>query len=169
MAITVKKIKLWRREVDNRPGMLAATLAPLAEAGASLQVVMGYHIGDMAAIEVFPVTGSKATAAAPRGGLAPSGPPALLVNGDDRPALGYELARGIADAGINIHFLVAQVVGGRYSAVIGFGSDDDATRAAGIIKTVSGRARGSRGTPSRSARGSRRAGTRRPPRKRGRR
>ncbi len=162
MAISVKKINLWRREVEDRPGMLAATLEPLAKAGTNLQVVMGYHIGDMAAIEVFPVTGKKATAAAEQGGLAASGPPALLVNGDDRPALGHALARGIADAGINIHFLVAQVIGGRYSAVFGFGSDEDAERAASIIKKeggrkLSGRARGSRGRGSRRGPAARRA------------
>jgi hypothetical protein len=148
MAISVKNITLWRREVENRPGMLAQTLQPLAEAGTNLQVVMGYHMGTQAAIEVFPVTGKKAEAAARQAGLAQSGPPALLVNGDNRPGLGYALARGIADAGINIHFLIAQVIGGRYSAVFGFGSDQDAQRAAGIIKKEGGR-RPSRATKRR--------------------
>ena len=41
MAVTVKKAVLWRTQIENRPGMLASTLAPLAEAGADLQVVMG--------------------------------------------------------------------------------------------------------------------------------
>ncbi len=49
MAITVKKIVLWRKEVDNRPGTLAQTLAPLASAGASLQLVMGFSTSDDAA------------------------------------------------------------------------------------------------------------------------
>jgi len=75
------------------------------------------------------------------GGLAESGPPALLVQGDNRSGLGATLARAIADAGINIHFLVAQVLGNRYSAVIGFGSDDDATRAMSIIKKAGAAAR----------------------------
>ena len=43
MAVTLKKAILWRREVDNRPGMLADTLQPLSEAGADLQVVMAYR------------------------------------------------------------------------------------------------------------------------------
>ena len=43
MAVTVKKAVLWRKEIDNRPGMLANTLEPLSEAGADLQVVMGYR------------------------------------------------------------------------------------------------------------------------------
>jgi hypothetical protein len=40
MAVSVKKAILWRREVDNHPGMLANTLQPLSEGGADLQVVM---------------------------------------------------------------------------------------------------------------------------------
>jgi len=40
MAVTVKKAILWRRVVDNHPGMLANTLQLLFEAGVDLQVVM---------------------------------------------------------------------------------------------------------------------------------
>ena len=43
MPVTVKRDTLWRKEIENRPGALAAVLAPLAEAGADLQVVMGYR------------------------------------------------------------------------------------------------------------------------------
>lgn len=139
MAISVKKIKLWRREVPNRPGMLAQTLEPLSRSGANLQVVMGYHMGERAIIEVFPVAGKKGEAAGYQAGLVASGPPALLVQGDNRAGLGHALARAIADAGINIHFLVAQVIGNRYSAVVGFGSEDEAARAVGIIKKASAR------------------------------
>ena len=58
MAVTLKKAILWRREVDNRPGMLANTLQPLSEAGADLQVVMAYRYPggeNKAAIELHPV------------------------------------------------------------------------------------------------------------------
>jgi hypothetical protein len=43
MAVTVKKAVLWRKEINNRPGMLASTLEHLSEAGADLPVVMGYR------------------------------------------------------------------------------------------------------------------------------
>src|SRR5262249_18911180 len=39
----VRKAVLWRKEIDNRPGMLANALQPLSEAGADLQVVMAYR------------------------------------------------------------------------------------------------------------------------------
>ena len=137
MAISVKKITLWRREMDDRPGTLAGVLAPVAGAGASLRVVMAYRYPEpagRAAVELAPVTGRKATAAAQSAGLAPAAIGALLVEGDDRPGLGQTLSNALGQAGINLHFLMALVSGRRYAAVFGFGSDADADRAVPIIK-----------------------------------
>jgi hypothetical protein len=138
MAVTVKKVTLWRTEVANQPGVLANVLEPLAGAGANLRVVMGYAMGDSgrAAIEVSPVSGKKTTAAARAAGLAASPVACLLVEGDDRPALGASMARGIAAAGINIHFLMAASVGRKFSAIFAFHNDADAATAAKAIKAA---------------------------------
>src|SRR6266481_6463948 len=89
MAVTVKRITLWRADVDNHPGVLARALEPLAQAGADLRLVMGYrlpHTPERAAIELYPVSGKRATAAAAEAGLAESRDiPCLLVEGDNRP------------------------------------------------------------------------------------
>jgi len=137
MALTVKKIALWRKEVENRAGILAGALAPLARAGTDIHVVMAYrHPGQEAkgAIELYPVTGKKAAAAAKEAGFSASNIPALLVEGDNRAGLGYATAQAIADAGISLDFLVAQVVGRKFSAVFGFESDADAAKCAAIIR-----------------------------------
>jgi len=137
MAVTVKKAVLWRKEIDNRAGMLADTLAPLSEAGSDLQVVMGYRYPggtDKAAIELHPVSGRKSIAAAKTTGLAPSPIPALLVQGDNRAGLGHAIAKAIGDAGISLGFVMAQVVGRRYSAMFGFESEVDAAKATALIK-----------------------------------
>ena len=137
MAVTVKKITLWRREMEERPGALAQALAPLAEGGADLRVVMGYRYpgpSTKAAVEVYPVATKKLETAARRAGLAPSSIPALIVEGDNRGGLGHAFSRAIAESGISMNFLVAHVVGRRYSAVIGFDTDADASAAAGVIK-----------------------------------
>jgi hypothetical protein len=42
----------------------------------------------------------------------------------------------MAEAGINLDFLVAQVIGRKYSAVIGFENDADAIKASALIKKV---------------------------------
>ena len=136
MAISVKKTSLWRREVDNRPGMLAQTLQPLAYAGADLEIVMAYAMGNKAAVEVAPITGKRNTATAEKAGLTEARVPAVVVSGDNRPGLGHAFARSIADAGININFLVAHVVGNRFSSVFGFDSEADADRAVPLIKNA---------------------------------
>src|SRR5919109_3687595 len=110
MALTVKRITLWRADVENQPGVLARALEPLARAGADLRLVMGYRFPqtpERSAIELFPVSGKSATAAAQEAGLAQAADiPCLLVEGDNRPGFGAVMTRGLADAGINIAFLM---------------------------------------------------------------
>ena len=69
--------------------------------------------------ELYPVSGKKSAAAAQTAGLAPSSISTLLVEGDNRPGLGHAIAKAVGDAGINMSFVMAQVVGQRYSAVFG--------------------------------------------------
>src|SRR5437879_12248468 len=99
MAVTVKKITLWRGKVENRPGILAEGLGPDATARTDLKVVMGYgEPGEVqAVIELFPVGGKKLTAAMARAGLGPSVIPTLLVTGDNRAGMCQAMARGVAD------------------------------------------------------------------------
>jgi len=142
MPVTVKRITLWRKELENKAGTLAATLEPLAKAAADLQVVMGYRYpgeAAKAAVELFPIASKKATQAALDAGLVASTIVALHVEGDNRPGLGHSIARAIAEAGVNLDFLVAQVVGKKYSAVIGLENEGDATKATALIKKAAGK------------------------------
>lgn len=137
MSVTAKKISLWRKEVDNEVGMLARTLEPLKKAGADLQILMGYRFPGneaKAMIELYPVSGKRLAAAAEHAGLSASSIPTLLIEGDNKPGLGHKIAQAMADAGMNLTFLVAQVIGRRYAATIGFSTDEDAKRAAALIK-----------------------------------
>ena len=139
MAVTVKKVALWRTEVAHEPGVLANVLEPLAQAGANLRVVMGYGMGESgrAAIEVFPISGKRATATAGAAGLSASSIPCLLVEGDDRPGLGADMARAIANTGVNIQFLIAETIGRKFSAVFGLQTDAEAAAATKAIKAAS--------------------------------
>jgi hypothetical protein len=137
MPVTVKNISLWRKEVENKTGVLAQTLEPLAKAGADLHVVMGFRYpGDetKAVVELYPISGKKSIAAAQQAGLSASAIPTLLVEGDNKPGLGCAIAQAIADADVNMNFLVAQVIGRKYSAVIGFTNDEDVKKATALIK-----------------------------------
>ncbi len=137
MSVTVKKITLWRKQIENRPGALAEVLAPLAGASADLHVVMGYrHPGheNQATIEVSPVSGKKLTKAAQDAGLEASAIATLVVEGENQPGLGAAISHALSEAGINLSFLLAQVIADRFSAVIGFDNPEDATKASALIK-----------------------------------
>ena len=137
MPVTVKIISLWRKEVENRVGTLAHTLEPVTKAGANLQILMGYRYpgeGTKAAIELFPIAGKKVIGAASEAGLSASSIPTLLVEGDDRPGLGFTIAQAIAEAGVNLTFFVAQSIGSKFSALLGFETETDAKTAAPLIK-----------------------------------
>jgi hypothetical protein len=143
MAMTVKKTSLWKKELDNHPGAIGEALDPLAEAGADLKLVMVYRFPDArkGAVEVHPVSGRKLISIATSRGFAPSPGPVLLVEGDNRKGLGSVLTKALGDAGISVSFLMAQIVGLRYAALLGFRNDNDAAKAANLIKKAAKRSR----------------------------
>jgi hypothetical protein len=143
MPVTMKEITLWRREIENRPGMLARVLEPLA-GSADLQVLMAYRYpGDetRGAVELFPISGKKATAAAEAAALTRADIPALLVEGPNRAGIGFATTTAIAAAGINLAFLVAQVIGSKFSAVYGFDSEADRHKAMSLLRKAQGKRR----------------------------
>ena len=131
--MTVKNVQLWILHGADRKGLLADALEPLAAAGANLRVVMGYRYPaelDRAAVEVFPIE-PAAEAAARKAGFQPSETPCLLVEGDDRKGLGAEISRALADAGINMGFLVAETIGKKFSAAC-----DEEGRPSEVSRTI---------------------------------
>ena len=77
---------------------------------------------------------NKLTASAQGAGLTASTIPTLLIEGGNKVGLGHAITKAIADAGVNLSFLVAQVIGRRYSAVIGFENEADAEKVGTLIK-----------------------------------
>jgi len=142
MALTLKEITLWRRNINNTPGTLARVLEPLT--GTDLTVVMAYRIPGQerqAVVELYPITGKRATAKAQASGLVAADLPALLVQGANRAGVGFETTAGFAEAGINLAFLVTQVIGTRFTSVYGFDTDSDRRKAIQILKRKPARKR----------------------------
>ena len=135
--MTAKPVKLWVLTGADRKGMLAEALEPLAAAGANLRIVMGYRLeqGGRAAVEVFPIEG-KAADAARKAGFKESETACVLVEGDDRPGLGAQMARAISEAGVSMAFLMEETVGKRFSAAIGFANEGDAATARKAIEAI---------------------------------
>jgi predicted amino acid-binding ACT domain protein len=80
------------------------------------------------------IASRKAAAAAAKGSLRPGGAPTLLVLGENRPGLANRVAQALAESQVNIAFLIAQVVGRRYSAVFGFQNEADLDKAVDRIR-----------------------------------
>ena len=130
---------MWQTSIRNQPGVLAATLEPLAHAGVDLSVVMKYSLpgrSTRATIEIMAGSGRRTARAARAAGFTLSPTPVLLVEGDNRPGLAYAVTGAVAWAGIVLRFLSTQVVGERYSALLGFRTDTDARRARSLIRRV---------------------------------
>ena len=139
MAVTIRRVQMWRTEIQNKPGELAATLEPLAQADADLAVVFERSVRGRpgrAIVEILPGRGRRSALAARAAGFSLSPNPVLLVEGDNRPGLAYAVTNTVAWAGIAMPFLSAQVVGERYSALLGFRTDEEARQAATLIRRV---------------------------------
>ncbi len=139
MGVRITRVTLWRTAVQNKAGMLAATLEPLAHARTDLKVVMARTErgpARRATIEIYPGSGRKAKVAARAAGFSASPTPVLRVEGKNRPGLAYAIANTIAWAGINLDFFTAEVAGPRYAALLGFRTDKDLRRSASLIKKV---------------------------------
>jgi hypothetical protein len=138
MSITVKRANLWRVETPNAPGSLAATLKPLADKRANLEIVMGYAFPDKtrAAIEVFPIRTTGAQKAARTVGFAKASFPCVIISGENRSGLGHQIAAALAEAGININFFVAQTCGNHYTGLFSFEASTEADLAIKIIRSA---------------------------------
>ena len=136
MSVSIKKVTLWRKELADRCGALAEALSPLAEARADLKVLMAYRLpgSGKAVFELYPIQGKKGVSAAHAAGLQESSIPVLLVEGNNKPAVGSAICRELSAAGINLDFLVGQALGKKFSIVLGFESLADAQKAVGCIK-----------------------------------
>ncbi len=97
--------------------------------------------GGEAVLEMWPPPEGARGAPRARGNLAPPGLPTLLVRGAHRRGALDLIARALGDEGVNLAFLVHQVLGGRFSAVMGFESGADARRAMRVVRRVAGPAR----------------------------
>jgi hypothetical protein len=129
MSIRVRKVVVWRTEVENRPGAMARALERFAEQ--NLDLVLGYQ---GAVIDIAPVVGKKARTAAERAGFKPLPTSMVLVEGENHPGVCFTAARALGEAGISMDSVVAQVAGKKYQALFGFTRDADAKKAAILIK-----------------------------------
>ena len=84
---------------------------------------------------VTPLRGdAQVSAAASLGFNVTSSVHCVRVEGDNRPGIGAQLTRKLADTGINLRGLSAAVIGSKYVAYIGVDNATDAAKAMGVLE-----------------------------------
>jgi len=140
MALKVTKTQVWAVEIQDQPGGLAKVLGALAEAGANLECVIARRAPDKpgaAVAFVTPLRGKKVLAAAAAAGFQEAQKVATVkVEGGDRPGLGAQITKAVADAGVSLRGLSAAVVGRQFVCYLGLDSQDDANKAAAALKAL---------------------------------
>jgi hypothetical protein len=140
MALKITKTQVWAGTIDDRPGGLAAVLAPLAEAGANLDCVIARRQAPgsgAGVVFVTPIKGKKVqNAAAAVGFKATNAIATLRVEGPNKAGLGAKMAAAVGEAGVNMRGLSAAVMGNKFVAYLGFDNATDADRAAKAMKKL---------------------------------
>ena len=131
MADTVRLVEYFYVMAPQKPGVGAALLAELRQAGVNLLAFTGFPSGRGAQVDFVPEDGAAFRAVARKAKWKVTGPKrALLVMGDDRPGVIAEFMQRLADAKINVTAIDALCAGsGRYGAIL-WVAPRDVTRAA---------------------------------------
>jgi hypothetical protein len=137
MSTVVERVDTWAASINDQPGGLAATLAPLAEAGADLEFVIARRAPDKpgtGVVFVAPIEGEAQLAAAEKSGFAVADSlHSVRVTGDNRPGIGAEMTKKLADAGINLRGLSAAVIGEKFIMYLAVDTNEDAEKAMGLL------------------------------------
>ncbi len=130
----VEHVDVWAARLEtDEPGAVAWVLEGLRDAGADLDFVIARRAPDepgTGVIFVTPLRGDAEIAAAVDLGFnVSSSLHSVRVEGKSRPGVVADVAREIADAGINLRGLSTAVTGTRYVLHLSFDSSADATLA----------------------------------------
>ena len=131
MADTVRLVEYFYVMAPQKPGVGAALLAELRQAGVNLLAFTGFPSGRGAQVDFVPEDAAAFRAVAKKAKWKVTGPKrALLVMGDDRPGVIAEFMQRLADAKINVTAIDALCAGsGRYGAIV-WVAPRDVTKAA---------------------------------------
>lgn len=142
MALSIRRAQVWSGEIPDRPGAAAGKLEHLARAGADLEFVFtrpNPNKPDTSVMFLAPITGAEQMQAARAAGLGPALDVAMLiVEGDQRANVSYDLMARLAIAGINLRGISISSVGRRFAAYLAFDNVDVATQALQILVTMDG-------------------------------
>ena len=141
MKLKVIRTVAWASVIDDRPGGLADKLAPLAAAGANLELIIARRAPELrgsGVLFVTPLKGAKQIKAAETAGFQKTESlHSLRVEGADKPGMGARVTKALAEAGINLRGLSAAALGKRYVSHLALDTAKDAAKAAAVLKKLS--------------------------------
>jgi hypothetical protein len=133
-------VDVWSASIDDKPGGLGKVLAGLKDAGVDLDFVIARRAPDKpgsGVVFVTPLRGdAEIQAASMLGFNVTRSLKSLRVEGDNRAGVAAEVTEKLAAAGINLHGFSGAVIGERFILYIGLDTDDDAKKAAAVIKQL---------------------------------
>jgi hypothetical protein len=131
MPDTVRLVEYFYVMAPQKPGVGAALLAELQQAGVNLLAFSGFPSGRGAQVDFIPEDPAAFRVAARKAKWKVTGPKrALLITGDDRAGVVAEIMRRLAEAKINVTAIDAVCAGAsRYGAIL-WVAPRDVTRAA---------------------------------------
>ncbi len=135
MGHTVRQVTAVVMQVEDRVGVLHEVLAVLRDAGVNM-LAMASLRRQGTALMVIPENVNKVRELAHRHGVSLQTRPVFLIEGDDRVGALSDIAKNIADAGINIEDIAALSAARRYAAVLTVADADveAAARALGLVE-----------------------------------
>jgi hypothetical protein len=141
MGLAVERVDVWAVSIKDQPGGLAEKLAPLAEAGADLEFVIARRAPDKpgtGVVFVTPLRGDAQTEAGAKAGFAiAKSLHSVRVEGDNKPGIGAEMTKKLADAGVNLRGLSAAVIGKRFIMYLAVDTAEDAEKAMSLLQEAS--------------------------------
>ena len=140
MAMEIKRVDVWAASIKDTPGGLADKLAPLTEAGASLEFVIARRAPEkrgQGVVFLTPLKGPKQLRAAKAAGFAKTTSlHSLRIAGADKRGIGSKITQAIADAGLNLRGLSAAAIGRKFVCHLAFDSSPDAASAKRALKKL---------------------------------
>ena len=137
MKLLVSRADVWAATIQDRPGAIAAKLAPLAQARANLEFVIARRSPDRpgkGVLFVTPLKGARQIRAAKGAAFKKTKSlHSLRVEGPDKAGVGAKMTQALGKAGINLGGLSAAALRKQFVAYLAFDTAADAARAARIL------------------------------------
>jgi len=136
----VTRVDTWAAAMKDKPGMLAAKLAVLAQAGVNLEFVIARRSPEKpgsGVVFITPVKGAAQMRAARKAGFAKTRSlHTVRVEGPDRKGQGARITQALAESGLNLRGLSAAAIGKKFVSHIALETAAAAAKAARVLKAL---------------------------------